>query len=286
LEKKLGITHLEDWFGVTIEQVQQYGGKGILQGYNNSLPKALSALYPNHEWWPWRFHAVPKDFWENSDNILSFLNWLGPMLQIRELSDWYRISIQQIQRVGAPTTVFYTKGFSILKNAYPSFNWDLDKLTNRKWPIKAAQRNLAIVLSDLFADKEILEDYRHENMCFKSGSPMYLDIYVPEYFLAFEYQGEQHYRDVYHLGSQYVYAQRDMEKREACKLEGITLIDVPFWWDGQKSSLEATIHMARPDVVRSTDGVTIPVNPLPQLNALTNLAFAQNWDGNQDPSGW
>lgn len=50
--------------------------------------------------------------------------------------------------------------------------------------------------------------------------------------------------------------QRDEEKRIACKnvnilfsfsylKAGITLIEVPYWWNFEKKSLEATIHQKR-----------------------------------------
>jgi len=41
---------------------------------------------------------------------------------------------------------------------------------------------------------------------------------------------------------------RDKEKKELCAGAGITLLDVPYWWDGSHGSLAATIHKARPDI--------------------------------------
>lgn len=42
---------------------------------------------------------------------------------------------------------------------------------------------------------------------------------------------------------------RDEEKREECKNRNISLIEIPFWWDGKPESLIATIHRIRPDVI-------------------------------------
>jgi hypothetical protein len=42
--------------------------------------------------------------------------------------------------------------------------------------------------------------------------------------------------------------QRDLEKKMLCQKEGITLIDVPYWWQSDKESLVATIAKYRPDV--------------------------------------
>lgn len=39
--------------------------------------------------------------------------------------------------------------------------------------------------------------------------------------------------------------QRDMEKKTACSDAGITLIEIPYWWDETISSLAATIQKFR-----------------------------------------
>ena len=60
--------------------------------------------------------------------------------------------------------------------------------------------------------------------------------------LGFEYQGQQHYKDIFALGNLWTQRERDKEKRKACEIQGITLIEVPYWWDFQIPSLVATIH--------------------------------------------
>ena len=69
-----------------------------------------------------------------------------------------------------------------------------------------------------------------------------MDIFIPSKQLAFEYQGEQHYYDIYALGNLWSQKSKDEEKRIACKDKGITLIEIPYWWDKEKSSLMATIQ--------------------------------------------
>ncbi len=110
----------------------------------------------------------------------------------------------------------------------------------------------------------ILEDSLHPDLTFvRSDHRMQLDIFLPELALALEYQGQQHYNDVFFFGPKRSYAHRDTEKKMACERTGITLIDVPYWWDQNRSSLAATIATARPDVgVLSPKGnLSIPVSP-------------------------
>lgn len=87
---------------------------------------------------------------------------------------------------------------------------------------------------------------------------MELDVYIPEKRLAFEYHGEQHYYDIYALGNAWSQRERDSEKRRACSEKGITLIEIPFWWDRDKSSLVATIHERRADLIGETGAKPIP----------------------------
>jgi hypothetical protein len=64
--------------------------------------------------------------------------------------------------------------------------------------------------------------------------------------LAFEYHGEHHYNRHFLYGSPEEQKQKDLEKKAACQLLSITLVEVPFWWDGLPQSLCATIKKQRP----------------------------------------
>jgi hypothetical protein len=94
------------------------------------------------------------------------------------------------------------------------------------------------------------------------GRRLELDIYINELKLAFEYQvmivllffflcffkGEQHFYAHFLYRDLEMQKERDILKKEACKSFGITLIEIPYWWDGQYESVVATIYRARPDL--------------------------------------
>ena len=73
---------------------------------------------------------------------------------------------------------------------------------------------------------------------------MELDIFLPELDLAFEYQGEQHFMSFSHWagddGLKNI-QDRDAEKRAACGVNHITLIEVPYRWDGSEAELKKMI---------------------------------------------
>lgn len=108
----------------------------------------------------------------------------------------------------------------------------------------------------------VYENWTNEELKGRHGRFLELDIFLPDQKLALEYQGEQHYYDVYSLGSKWNQKRRDQEKRILCKKNELTLIEIPFWWDFQMTSLAATIHAQRPDLIPNVgDGQPIPNNP-------------------------
>lgn len=86
---------------------------------------------------------------------------------------------------------------------------------------------------------------------------MELDFYIPELSIGFEYQGEQHYRVLGASGDSVepldLQRNRDQQKKEQCQKLGITLIAVPYWWDGKAESLWATILQYRQDITTPQD---------------------------------
>lgn len=117
---------------------------------------------------------------------------------------------------------------------------------------------------------ELCENYHHEQLRYtKSGEHIELDIYLPNERLAFEYQGEYHFHDIFNLGDLWLRQQRDREKRTTCEEHGITLVEVPYWWDLNPSSLMGNIHQQRPNIFpnRSINGDSIPMKPLQEFSS-------------------
>jgi hypothetical protein len=144
----------------------------------------------------------------------------------------------------------------------------------------------------IFTLQEIQENYHHPELQHnESGRPMELDIFLPKERLAFEYQGEQHYHDIYLLGSAWNQKERDEEKRILCREKKITLIEIPYWWDKQSPSLASTIRKERSDLLttyqidtdiepilteRISEGETISNNFNLQTNRFINTNDAWN----------
>jgi hypothetical protein len=120
-----------------------------------------------------------------------------------------------------------------------------------------SDKNILIHLEKI----DIKENYSHKEVTRNlSMRQTELDIYLPNEKLAFEYQGEHHFNDIYALGNKWIQQQKDEEKRKLCIENEITLIEIPYWWNNEKSNLIATIHKHRPDLMSNEKlGNGIPI---------------------------
>ena len=253
LAKQLELRKPEEWYSVKLIDIERRGGGWLLNHlYGGSLVKALSAIYPESKWHSWKFEKVPKGFWDKEGNVVNYLQQLSDNLGIVSLHDWNCISSQQIKN---------WKGDSILKKhgggvmtlvsdyLYPSQNWKEEQNVSLVPLSSKAQRFLYLKLLEIFPNVDIQMDYKHPELIFtQSNQRMQLDIFIPSLALAFEYQGEQHYHHTYLYGSAKDQQKNDLRKKDECKQFGITLIEVPYWWNHSTSSLVATIRKHRPEL--------------------------------------
>eukprot|EP01027_Heterolobosea_sp_BB2_P026356 GEZU01040587.1.p1 GENE.GEZU01040587.1~~GEZU01040587.1.p1 ORF type:complete len:509 (-),score=114.87 GEZU01040587.1:129-1430(-) len=278
--KQLQVRSPDDWYSkVSHEDICRLGGARLLRGYyNDSLPRALVAIFPEVEWQPWRFgsswasssssssllmmmNSVDSPFANGDETMLRrYIDYLAKEFDIQQLDEWYRVSHEQIRALGGYATLVEHGGLcAVLKKLYPEHHWDEERFARAKGK-KASQRWLRVSAQRLFPDEEIFEDYVHPALSAFQGSntSMTLDICIPSLRLALEYQGQQHYRELHVFGgasmssSTKTQSQRDHEKQSACKDAGITLITVPYWWDRSIESLAAAIYSARPDLDPTT----------------------------------
>tara|TARA_Y100001968_G_scaffold239180_1_gene222604 strand:- start:353 stop:1147 length:795 start_codon:yes stop_codon:yes gene_type:complete len=107
---------------------------------------------------------------------------------------------------------------------------------------KKAQRELFEIVKQLFPNSECQFDYNHPDMRFsETNARMELDIWIPEFSIAFEYQGFQHYESVPFWGGDEAFEKRrmrDLEKQEACSKNGICLLQVDNSWDRGANSIK------------------------------------------------
>eukprot|EP01118_Nematostelium_gracile_P011816 TRINITY_DN4258_c0_g1_i6.p1 TRINITY_DN4258_c0_g1~~TRINITY_DN4258_c0_g1_i6.p1 ORF type:complete len:738 (+),score=126.67 TRINITY_DN4258_c0_g1_i6:54-2267(+) len=229
---------------------------------------------------------LPDGYWKSQVNVQQLIEFLQKELNIRHLDDWYRVSRTQINRLSSGSRDVLQH----LPRVFPEHQWDLDKLWKRS--SKSSQRELASVIRALFPHSKIVEEYRDTQ-----NEYIELDLFLPKERLAFEYQGEQHFRNIFEHDQDKFKNQlnRDERKRRYCQQHGITLIEIPFWWDGKTESIHATIHQSKKGYLEPIDTLPIP-STNPQFDSHTfldtstktpsRLMYGSIWDRQQDLVGW
>jgi hypothetical protein len=107
-EKQVGIRTKEDWYSMTISDINREYGGGLLLRYQNSLKRLLKEAYPNYRWLDWKFVQVPTGFWDQLDNRIAYLRWLGKTVGFKKAEDWYQLKLIHFsQNYGATLMIFH-----------------------------------------------------------------------------------------------------------------------------------------------------------------------------------
>lgn len=198
--------------------------------------------------------------WKTPDLVREYFESVASQLNISTIGDWYRISKKQLdQYKGSPLCNKFGNLGTALQYAYPEIQWDLSVFGSRGKK-KAGQRWLKMKIKELLPGTVIIEDFLHPDLNWDdSDRKMELDLWIPQYGIGIEFQGEQHYTHVDVFGpSTGAYWERDILKNNLCATQGITLVVIPYWWDGEIASLSATLYQTRPDVFPVSDANPIP----------------------------
>jgi len=183
---------------------------------------------------------------------------------LKKPEDWYRVSRTQIENLGGRAIFYRGSLYEALAIAYPNQKWDTKKFA--MMGKKSAQRWLLIQLKKVLPrGTELVEEFRHPLINYSGdaiAAKMQIDIWIPDFNLAIEYHGEQHYHNITGFGPSgtlAVYENRDSLKKQITSQQNIRFLTIPYWWDRQSESLAATLHMKFPDIFpESGNGTPIP----------------------------
>jgi len=234
----LGIKHFEDWYFVRKCDITKRGGRGLLFYYNGSLKKALSSIYPENKW---KFpHIFPE---RSTTSTQQFLNSLNNIDNSYKIQYCYQIA-RECSR---------SNQNNIISKVYHSFN-SSNMLIRGSFSFSfskasKAQVQLFKIVEKIFFSHLIHINYKHDDLRWNdSKKKIKFDIFLPSLSLAFEYLSEIYYHDSYY-GSCEINKKKEEQKKSLCKQIGITLINIPYWWDFSKDSLINTISNQRPDLL-------------------------------------
>ena len=121
----------EDWYKINYKDITNNYGGGLLVSYYNSSPSQLViSIYPEENWFPWKFTTISMGYWKDKKNHKIYMDWLGKELGYKTLDDWYKITTQRIiNNYGGGLLVCYYNNSAKLfvTSIYPDYPWNLSK---------------------------------------------------------------------------------------------------------------------------------------------------------------
>ena len=120
-----GIRNASDWKRVTLKDVRECGGGGLLQQYNSSIHAALTDVYGSEvasEMRPTR----PHGHWRDISNARDLLDAIAKEFSVKRPEDWARVKPSDIRdRGGASLLVLHRNSvLDLLRAAYPEQRFD------------------------------------------------------------------------------------------------------------------------------------------------------------------
>lgn len=123
-EKQRNFKTIERWYGMTQDDVYALNGSGLMAHFDCSVQRLISAVYPEHDWKPWRFVQVPKDFWSSKKNRVAYMAWLENQLGYKRPEDWYKVSkLDFINNQGGSLMQYGFKTVELIRELNPKRDW-------------------------------------------------------------------------------------------------------------------------------------------------------------------
>jgi len=251
LVKKSNISPQDALYKISRLDIAKKGGWGLLAKYNGSRIKLIQSVYPEYKFDISKFGVVPRNYWKDMTNQRNFMDQVAKTLHIKSLDDWNRVSVAQFCKMKGLGLLQRYSGSLVkaLRAIYPENSWKSYQFYSQKDERLKSHSKTQILLFNCIINifPGVPISYNHTYSSFKNKINVEFDVFIPSLSMAFEYNGEYHYKFVPIYGSKNI-SQRDEKKRRICEQDGISLFVIPYWWNRTTESVAATISSRRPDI--------------------------------------
>jgi len=118
--KRLGFLGLEDMYKINVSSFEENCGSGLLCRFEKSPSRFLKIAFPNFDWKPWLFDRASQNYWDDSNNVRKYVEYIGKTLGFSNFQDWYYITHKDYVR---SLLIKYKHHYYFLREVYPNFDW-------------------------------------------------------------------------------------------------------------------------------------------------------------------
>mmetsp|Transcript_26737 Transcript_26737/g.29802 ORF Transcript_26737/g.29802 Transcript_26737/m.29802 type:complete len:294 (+) Transcript_26737:44-925(+) len=185
----LGIKTREQWRSVTWKMIRDLGGGTLINWHQGSLGKTLADLLDDESLLRYgdRFkNRRPRGYWQDPKNQFDFFQNASTTLNITRLDNWTRVAHWQLKALGGAGILPYLpNALNVVDSRFssPEENHQQSNQLSRK----AMQMSMLNKVQKIFPDLRVVEE--HVINTRMAGTPLTVDVFVPELNIAFEYQG-------------------------------------------------------------------------------------------------
>jgi len=155
LGKVLGYRKLEDWYQIAVDDFKNHSGDGLLVlHYNGSPIQFVSEMFPEKDWLPWLFPAVPGDHWGTPENQRKFLEWVLDQERLETVkSDIVLLTDRVIKQYkgGSSLLLTHKNTMDCIKSVFPEFSFepsDFEQVGRGFWEDQDNQKAWLLNLGD------------------------------------------------------------------------------------------------------------------------------------------
>eukprot|EP00028_Trichosphaerium_sp_Am-I-7-wt_P001557 CAMPEP_0168520236 /NCGR_PEP_ID=MMETSP0405-20121227/7833_1 /TAXON_ID=498012 /ORGANISM="Trichosphaerium sp, Strain Am-I-7 wt" /LENGTH=184 /DNA_ID=CAMNT_0008541011 /DNA_START=366 /DNA_END=921 /DNA_ORIENTATION=- len=172
-----------------LEDDPDLGGGTLINWHQGSLGKTLADLLDDESLLRYgdRFkNRRPRGYWQDPKNQFDFFQNASTTLNITRLDNWTRVAHWQLKALGGAGILPYLpNALNVVDSRFssPEENHQQSNQLSRK----AMQMSMLNKVQKIFPDLRVVEE--HVINTRMAGTPLTVDVFVPELNIAFEYQG-------------------------------------------------------------------------------------------------
>ncbi len=123
LGEKLGFREPDDWYRLRLSDLRENQGHSMIRLFGGP-GSIVKAVFPEVEWYPWRFEAVPRRYWHDPANVRRYYGWLAKRLGFEKMEDWYRLLVSDLaENHGISLVSKHGSAAAAVMAAFPEYEW-------------------------------------------------------------------------------------------------------------------------------------------------------------------